>query len=179
MELTELKDGGGASAGSRSTLSKSSTRRRRVKRRSMSHDCVVAISAAIQSHRFSRTLASRPRLIFDWVATPATARLTMWPMKGMRSAAVGFQRMGRRARRRSAPRRSGADQSGRTSLVEVGDTVKVRASSRRARIVAALSQDRYEVEYLPDRMDDPIDRDTVQSEGEGGIYDGVDLTPLD
>lgn len=63
--------------------------------------------------------------------------------------------------------------------MEVGDTVKVRASSRRARIVAALSQDRYEVEYLPDRMDDPIDRDTVQSEGEGGIYDGVDLTPLD
>lgn len=63
--------------------------------------------------------------------------------------------------------------------MEVGDTVMVRASGRRARIVAVLSQDRYEVEYLQDQMDDPIDRDTVQSEGEGGVYDGVDLTPLD
>ena len=63
--------------------------------------------------------------------------------------------------------------------MEVGDTVMVRASGRRARIVAVLSHDRYEVEYLQDQMDDPIDRDTVQSEGEGGVYDGVDLTPLD
>jgi hypothetical protein len=31
------------------------------------------------------------------------------------------------------------------------------------------------VEFLPDLMTDPIDRDTVQSEGEGGIYNADEL----
>ena len=49
------------------------------------------------------------------------------------------------------------------------------ATGRRARLVEALSQDRFVVEFLPDLMTDPIDRDTVQSEDEGGIYGADDL----
>ena len=54
-----------------------------------------------------------------------------------------------------------------------GDTVVVRATGRRARIV----EDRggfYAIEYLPDPSGDPIDRDTVVSE-EPGIYRASDL----
>ena len=63
--------------------------------------------------------------------------------------------------------------------MEIGDTVTVRATGRRVRIVAELGQGRYEVEFLPDLMSDPIDRDTVQSEEEVGIYDAADLAPLE
>jgi hypothetical protein len=62
--------------------------------------------------------------------------------------------------------------------MEVGDTVAVRATGRRVRIVAELSQGRYQVEFLPDLMSDPVDRDTVQSEDEVGIYSAGDLEPL-
>jgi hypothetical protein len=61
--------------------------------------------------------------------------------------------------------------------MEVGDIVTVRTSGRRARIVTQVSQDRYQVEFMPDNMDDPIDRDTVQSEDESGIYHADDLSP--
>ncbi len=63
--------------------------------------------------------------------------------------------------------------------MDVGDTVTVRTSGRRARIVAELGQDRYQVEFLPEPMSDPMDRDTVQSGDEGGIYRAADLAPLD
>lgn len=63
--------------------------------------------------------------------------------------------------------------------MEVGDTVTVRISGRRARIVADIGQDRYQVEFLPELMSDPIDRDTVQSGDEGGIYRADDLAPLE
>jgi hypothetical protein len=63
-------------------------------------------------------------------------------------------------------------------MMETGDTVVVRSTGRHARIVSELSNERFEVEYLPDPMSDPIDRDTVQSEGEGGIYAADDLEPL-
>ena len=59
--------------------------------------------------------------------------------------------------------------------MEIGDTVTVRTSGRRARIVEELGGGRYQVEYLPDVMSDPMDRDTVQGEGEGGIYRGDEL----
>ena len=59
--------------------------------------------------------------------------------------------------------------------MEPGDTVRVRTSGRMARIVAALSRDRYQVEYLPDPAGDALDRDTVQSEQEEGVYPGSDL----
>jgi hypothetical protein len=62
--------------------------------------------------------------------------------------------------------------------MEVGDTVTVRTSGRRARIIAELGQGRFQVEFLPEIMDDPIDRDTVQSEDESGIYAAGDLEPL-
>jgi hypothetical protein len=63
--------------------------------------------------------------------------------------------------------------------MQPGDTVTVRSSGRRARIVGQLGDDRFQVEYLPEVMDDPIDRDTVQSEDESGIYHRDDLVPAD
>jgi hypothetical protein len=54
------------------------------------------------------------------------------------------------------------DQSERVEM-QPGDTVIVRATGRRARLLEALSDDRFVVEFLPDLMTDPIDRDTVQS----------------
>jgi hypothetical protein len=62
--------------------------------------------------------------------------------------------------------------------MEIGDTVIVRATGRRARLVAELGQERYQVEFLPDPMTDPMDRDTVQSEDEGGVYRADDLQPV-
>ena len=59
--------------------------------------------------------------------------------------------------------------------MEPGDTVTVRATGRRARLVEALDQGRYMVEFLLDPMTDPLDRDTVQSEEEGGIYSADEL----
>ncbi len=59
--------------------------------------------------------------------------------------------------------------------MELGDTVMVRATGRRARLIEALGKERYVVEFLPDPMTDPIDRDTVQSEDEGGIYSAGEL----
>jgi len=63
--------------------------------------------------------------------------------------------------------------------MQIGDTVRVRTSGRRARIVAELGRDRYQVEYLPEMMSDPMDRDTTQSEDEGGIYSADDLSPFE
>lgn len=63
--------------------------------------------------------------------------------------------------------------------MELGDTVTVRATGRRARIVAELSEGLYQVEYMPELMTDPLDRDTVQSEDEGGVYRAGDLAPLE
>jgi hypothetical protein len=62
--------------------------------------------------------------------------------------------------------------------MESGDIVKVRSTGRRARIVGVLSQDRYEVEFLPEVTGDPLDRDTIQSEQEVGIYGGGELEQL-
>jgi hypothetical protein len=62
--------------------------------------------------------------------------------------------------------------------MQPGDTVMVRSSGRRARIVGQVGDDRFQVEYLPEEMDDPIDRDTVQSEDESGIYHRDDLAPV-
>ena len=63
--------------------------------------------------------------------------------------------------------------------MNVGDTVKVKLTGRRARIIGALSRERYQVEYLPDPNSDPLDRDTVQSEQEEGIYAASDLEVLE
>lgn len=62
--------------------------------------------------------------------------------------------------------------------MEVGDTATVRATDRHARLAATLSQERYHVEFLPDPMGDPLDRDTVQSEDEGGVDTAGELEPV-
>ena len=59
-----------------------------------------------------------------------------------------------------------------------GDVVVVRSTGRRARIIEIIGE-RYQVEFLPDVADDPIDRDTVQSEEESGIYHRDELVPID
>jgi len=41
--------------------------------------------------------------------------------------------------------------------------------------VSALSRDRYQVEFLPDAAGDALDRDTVQSEQEEGVYAASEL----
>jgi hypothetical protein len=55
-----------------------------------------------------------------------------------------------------------------------GDTVVVRATGRRARIVEDRGNGYVMIEYLPDPSEDPIDRDTVVSE-EPGMYRVGDL----
>jgi hypothetical protein len=55
-----------------------------------------------------------------------------------------------------------------------GDTVVVRATGRRARIIEDRGNGFYAIEYLPGPSDDPIDRDTVVSE-EVGLYRASDL----
>jgi hypothetical protein len=59
--------------------------------------------------------------------------------------------------------------------MQPGDTVIVKATGRRARIVEARGRSYFAVEYLPDPSGDPLDRDTVQSEQEEGIYREQDL----
>ena len=59
-----------------------------------------------------------------------------------------------------------------------GDTVVVRATGRRARIVEERGNGFYAIEYLPDPSSDPIDRDTVVSE-EPGMYRGSDLERIE
>ena len=58
-----------------------------------------------------------------------------------------------------------------------GDIVTVRATGRRARI-AGEQGGFYMIEYLPDPLSDPMDRDTVRSE-EAGMYRAADLEPAD
>jgi hypothetical protein len=60
--------------------------------------------------------------------------------------------------------------------MQIGDTVTVRASGRRARI----TEDRggfYAIEYLPDPVSDPMDRGVAQSD-EAGLYRSEDLEPV-
>ena len=63
--------------------------------------------------------------------------------------------------------------------MELGDTVKIKTTGRYARIVGALTSERFQVEYLPDPNGDPLDRDTVQSEQEEGIYAASELETLE
>ena len=62
--------------------------------------------------------------------------------------------------------------------MEVGDTVIVKDTGRRALITAALPKGHYQVEYLPDPAEDPIDRDSAVAADEGGVYLGDDLEPV-
>jgi hypothetical protein len=64
-------------------------------------------------------------------------------------------------------------------MMELGTIVVIRSSGRRARIVERIGADRYQVEYMTDPEDDPIDRDTVQTEEQRGIYHQDDLAPAE
>jgi len=63
--------------------------------------------------------------------------------------------------------------------MQVGDTMRVRTSGRRALIVEELGNDRFEVEFLPEPADDPIDRDSSTDDTVGGIYRASDLEPIE
>ena len=65
-------------------------------------------------------------------------------------------------------------------MVEIGDNVRVKTTGRSAQIVAELGNGLYRVEYLPEPVDDPIDRDSadVLSDDAGGVYLARDLEPM-
>ncbi len=56
----------------------------------------------------------------------------------------------------------------------VGDIVTVRATGQRARIVEERGG-YYAIEYLPDAMSDPMDRDQARSSEAAGMYREEDL----
>jgi hypothetical protein len=60
--------------------------------------------------------------------------------------------------------------------VQVGDTVIVKDTGQRALITAVLPLGHYQVEFLPDPAEDPIDRDSSFTADEGGVYLQDDLT---
>jgi hypothetical protein len=62
--------------------------------------------------------------------------------------------------------------------MQVGDTVIVKDTGRRALITAELPDDHFQVEFLPDPAEDPIDRDSAISADEGGVYFRTNLVPL-
>jgi hypothetical protein len=62
--------------------------------------------------------------------------------------------------------------------MEVGDVVIVKDTGQRAIITAVLPESHYQVEYLPDPAEDPIDRDSAIAEDQGGVYVVDDLQPV-
>jgi hypothetical protein len=62
--------------------------------------------------------------------------------------------------------------------MQVGDVVIVKDTGQRAIITVVLPENHYQVEYLPDPADDPIDRDSSIAGDEGGVYFVDDLQPV-
>jgi hypothetical protein len=58
--------------------------------------------------------------------------------------------------------------------MKIGDVVTVRVTGRRARIVDERGSGFYAIEYLPDPMSDPMDRERAPLD-EAGIYRAGDL----
>jgi hypothetical protein len=58
--------------------------------------------------------------------------------------------------------------------MKVGDVVTVRVTGQRARIVDERGG-YYAIEYLPDAMSDPMDRDQARSSEAAGMYREQDL----
>ena len=54
--------------------------------------------------------------------------------------------------------------------MQIGDVVIVKDTGRRALITRVLPEGHFQVEYLPDPADDPIDRDSAITADEGGVY---------
>jgi hypothetical protein len=61
------------------------------------------------------------------------------------------------------------------AIMQPGDIVAVRLTGRRARIVEVRGNGYLTVEYLPDPAGDALDRDTVQSGDEAGLYRESDV----
>ena len=60
--------------------------------------------------------------------------------------------------------------------MQVGSTVRVRATARRARIVEDLGNSRYRVLFYDEPAADALDRDTPQdADDAGGVYSAEDL----
>jgi hypothetical protein len=62
--------------------------------------------------------------------------------------------------------------------MQVGDVVIIKDTGQRAIITAVLPESHYQVEYLPDPAEDPIDRDSSIAEDQGGVYLVDDLQPV-
>jgi hypothetical protein len=62
--------------------------------------------------------------------------------------------------------------------MEVGDTVIIKETGQRALITAKLPESHYQVEYLPDPAEDPVDRDSPVYGDMGGVYLVDDLEPV-
>ena len=62
--------------------------------------------------------------------------------------------------------------------MNVGDVVIVKDTGQRALITAVLPKGHYQVEFLPDPAEDPVDRDSSVSADVGGIYRQDDLEPV-
>jgi hypothetical protein len=63
--------------------------------------------------------------------------------------------------------------------MQAGDTVVVKDTGQRALITRVLPEGHYQVEFLPDPAEDPIDRDSSVSAEIGGVYQLDDLAPVD
>ena len=62
--------------------------------------------------------------------------------------------------------------------MQIGDTVRRRATSRRARISQDRRNSRYRVLFYAAPAVDALDRDTPQDEDDaGGVYHAEDLEP--
>jgi hypothetical protein len=61
---------------------------------------------------------------------------------------------------------------------QVGDSVIIKDLGRRALVTAVLPESHYQVEYLPDPIEDPVDRDSPMPADEGGVYLVDDLEPV-
>jgi hypothetical protein len=59
--------------------------------------------------------------------------------------------------------------------MKIGDVVTVRVTGQRARIVDERGSGFYAIEYLPDPVSDPMDRDQARSSEAAGIYRASDL----
>jgi hypothetical protein len=59
--------------------------------------------------------------------------------------------------------------------MKIGDIVTVRVTGQRGRIVDERGSGFYTIEYVPDPMSDPMDRDQARSSEEAGIYRASDL----
>jgi hypothetical protein len=62
--------------------------------------------------------------------------------------------------------------------MQVGDAVIVKDTGRRALITATLPESHFQVEYLPDPAEDPVDRDSAVAADESGVYFADELEPL-